>query len=178
MKESFPKQETETQFPEIASEIENMRKVDQDMREKNLKDQSWDDSIDKQNTARMKEIVAEIGWPTISKVGKESSHSAWLLLQHADHSVEFQTHCLELMKQETLGEVEPRDIAMLEDRIRIHQNQPQLYGTQFRSVNGEHMPLPIEDIEHVDQRRKQMGFPPLQENIANIYKKYGPPDQG
>lgn len=163
------------QFPEIAAEIDTMAKVDQDMRGKNLDDNSWDEGVDARNTVRMKEVVAEIGWPTVSKVGKQPSFHAWLLVQHADRDLAFQQECLALMKQEPVAEVDQRNTAMLEDRVRTHTGRLQLYGTQFRPVEGKHVPLPIEDPEHVDERRAAMGLDTLEENIAQMYANYRPP---
>ena len=176
MSEGIPPQESYVQFPEIASEIDAMAKVDQDMRE-HADDGSWDDSVDLRNTERMREIVAQIGWPTISKIGEQSSSHAWLLVQHADRNVEFQEQCLALMKQEPAGEVARRNIAMLDDRIHVNRGIPQVYGTQFTQIKGKHVPRPIEDEEHVDERRKQMGMEPLEENIAKMYEKYGKPSE-
>lgn len=168
--ETFPQN---VQFPNLASEIETMVKADQDMREKNLQNEDfWDENLDRKNTERMKEIIAEIGWPTISKVGLESAHSCWLLVQHADHDVDFQRRCLELMKQAPEGEVSKQDIAYLEDRVRVNQNQPQLYGTQFTQDGEKHIPKPIEDQERVDSRRTEMGLDALQKGIDRMNEKY------
>ena len=140
---------------QIAHEMIEMAEVDQAMRHSG----TWDASVDQKNTARMKEIVAEIGWPTISKVGPQGASVAWLLVQHAVHDREFQNSCLALMKAEPVDEVEPRHIAYLEDRIRVFEQRPQLYGTQFHTdTNGELVPFPIEDPEHVDQRRAEVGL--------------------
>lgn len=160
------------QYPEIAAEIKAMADVDQDMRLKAIEDEEvWDDSIDPKNTARMKEIVEQIGWPTISKVGEKASTDAWILVQHADKDIEFQKHCLNLMKQEAAGEVALHDIAYLEDRIRVHSGQPQIYGTQFQ-WEGNVPKQEIEDPENVDQRRAEMGLPTLAKNIEEMYRKY------
>ena len=173
-----PPSESIVQFPQIAAEIDAMAKVDQDMRTQDLLDDStWDKSVDANNTARMKEIVAQIGWPSVSRVGEESSNNAWLLVQHADHDIAFQQRCLDLMLQEQ-GEVKKKNIAMLTDRIRVHSSQPQVYGTQFDQIGGKHVPDPIEDEAHVDERRKRMGLPTLAEGIAEMYEQYGAPDQG
>ncbi|MBI3572395.1 hypothetical protein HY091_02605 [Candidatus Kaiserbacteria bacterium] len=178
MKEGEPsKSEAPIQLPEVSAEIDAMAAADQEMRQKAIKENSWDATIDARNTARMKEIIGKIGWPTAAKVGRDSSSNAWLLVQHADRDVQFQEQCLVLMKQEPMSEVDPRNIAMLEDRVRVNSNQSQLYGTQYRAVNGEHKPLPIEDETNVDKRRKQMGLDTLEENIAAMYKAYGPPKQ-
>lgn len=179
MSEGAPvRPESASQFPDIASEIDAMAKVDQDMRRQSIEENgSWDDTVDAKNTERMKVIVAQIGWPTVSRVGKESSSNAWLIVQHADLKVDFQEQCLALMKQQPDGEVALRNIAMLEDRVRVNRKQPQLYGTQFRQINGEHKYLPIEDESNVDERRKKMGMESLQENIAGMYEKYGKPKE-
>ncbi len=160
------------QFPDLATEINQMTEADQDMREKNLEDGSWDVELDKRNTERMKEIVAQIGWPSASKVGGEASTNAWLLVQHADHDVDFQAVCLALMQELPAGEVRPEDIALLTDRVRVNRGQPQLYGTQFRQIDGKHVPKEIEDVENVDERRKTMNLDTLAENIARMESKY------
>ena len=175
MKEGPTRPEIPVQFPDIAGEIDAMCVVDQDMRERSHVEDYWDESVDAKHTARMRDVISQIGWPTVSKVGTDSSENAWTLVQHADHDVAFQEQCLALMKQEKSGEVNPRNIAMLEDRIRVNKKQPQLYGTQHDEVEGAYVPHPIEDEATVDERRKQMGLGTLEEGIAGMYDKYGPP---
>src|SRR3989338_10846780 len=117
---------------DIAEEISQLVKTDQDIRVRMLEDpKSWDDSVDKHNTVRMKQIIKKIGWPTISKVGEMSSSNAWLLVQHADHYVEFQKYCLSLMQAQPSHEIDSRDIARLTDRICVNTQKPQVYGAQF-----------------------------------------------
>ena len=169
---SFEKQSGGISFPEIAAGIKRMVDVDQDMRERSDKENFWDEEVDARNTERMKEIVAEIGWPTVSKVGVEGASNAWLLVQHADHDVTFQEECLNLMKEAPEGEVDRTDIAYLEDRVRVNQGRGQLYGTQFTQENRQHIPRAIEDEENVDERRAELGMGPLSEQIAHMYNKY------
>ena len=150
-----------------------MVEVDQAMRvQANNDDDFWDDTVDVENTERMKEIVAEIGWPTVLKVGEEGAHHAWLLVQHADLDVAFQEECLALMKEAGEGEVSVTDIAYLEDRVRVNQGKGQLYGTQFTQENNQHIPRPIEDEEQVNERRAAIGMGPLSEQIALMNEKY------
>lgn len=158
--------------PEIALEIKQMVDTDQAMRERSEEDDYWDEEVDTLNTARMKEIVVEIGWPTISKVGTEGASNAWLLVQHADHDIAFQEQCLNLMKEAPQGEVDETDIAYLEDRVRVNQGRGQLYGTQFTQENNQHIPRMIEDEEKVDIRRAELGMGPLSEQIKHMYNKY------
>jgi len=159
-------------FPQIAAEMQRMVEVDQAMRKMTGADASWDGEVDVRNTARMKEIVADIGWPTTSKVGPEGASNAWLLVQHADHDVDFQEYCLGLMKEASPADVDKTDIAYLEDRVRVNRGRGQLYGTQFRQENNKHVPRPIEDEENVDARRAALGMGPLSEQVEHMYKKY------
>jgi hypothetical protein len=163
-------------YPKIAEELIEMGRIDQEMRSRNLKDpEYWSPKVDSGNTSRMKEIVGQIGWPTVSKVGSEASHVAWLLVQHADHDVDFQELCLDLMKDSKEPEVSYRDIAYLEDRVRINRKLPQIFGTQFTEIDGQFVPKEIENPEQVDERRKLMGLGSLQKGIARMEEKYRKP---
>jgi hypothetical protein len=153
----------------VAAELLAMANADQQMRTRALADtDAWDVQIDRANTARLKHIVGQIGWPTMSKVGREASSAAWLLVQHAPDSLDFMRHCLELMKQAEPREVKLSNIAFLEDRVRILQDEPQLYGTQFRDMGDGYQPFPIEDPDRVDERRSLAGLDTLAENVARI----------
>jgi hypothetical protein len=155
----------------IAAEMIAMSERDQAMR----KSGQWDANVDVENTRRMQEIVEEIGWPTISKVGEHASHMAWLLVQHADHDRAFQKKCLELMRALPADEVQPSNIAYLEDRVRVGEGRPQLYGTQFYAdEHGQFGPSPIEDPENVDQRRASVGLGTLAE-YTQLMEKYRQP---
>ena len=146
---------------EIADEIVCMAEADQKMRKG---DGKWDDSLDKKNAERMKEIIGEIGWPTRSKVGKDASFYSWLLVQHADHDVDFQKACLDMIKNEEDGEVARNEIAYLEDRVRVNEGKPILYGTQFyRNPEGVMTCHLVEDPANLDKRRKEMGLGPFAE---------------
>lgn len=60
---------------EIRSELAKMVRIDQKMRSIGFDDEeNWKKvkEIDLQNTKKIKDIIAKIGWPTISKVGKNS----------------------------------------------------------------------------------------------------------
>ena len=153
----------------IAAEILAMAREDQRMRRAAAADpSSWNGRVDRRHTSRVQEIVAEIGWPTRSAVGTQASHMAWLLVQHADHDVAFQRQCLALMKAiaEAIAEdeVSQADIAYLDDRVRVHEGRPQLYGTQLHeNAEGELVPGPIEDAERLDERRRTVGLGPFNE---------------
>ncbi|MEV4755868.1 DUF6624 domain-containing protein [Micromonospora sp. NPDC049559] len=160
-------------YERIAAELSGMADADQRMRERARTDpDAWDVEVDRANTGRLKEIIAGIGWPTVSKVGRAGASAAWLVAQHAPDDLDFMKYCLELMKQAGPGEVRPSEVALLEDRVRIAQGQPQRYGTQYCDLGNGYEPFPIEDPERVDERRAAVGLDTLAENIARVRKLY------
>jgi hypothetical protein len=163
------------QFPALALEIKQMFNEDQEMRMRDLQDpegRHWDKSLDKRNTERVREIINEFGLLGVSKIGIEGANNIYLLIQHADHDVAFQLHCLELMQNMPEGEFERGNIAYLTDRTRVNQGLQQVYGTQWDQKDGEHVHQPIEDEEHVEDRRKQMGLCTMEESRKDMYEKY------
>lgn len=147
-----------------------MYKVDQEMRKKASKGLiTWDEKIDRVNTENLKKIIADIGWPTISKVGVKSSKVAWLLAQHADHDIAFQKLALHLIREAVkLNDVEPKEVAYLTDRIRLKEGRKQIYGTQFTKKNGDFIPLPLQDPERVNVRREKFGLGTI-EDYKNFF---------
>ena len=145
--------EQSTIVARIRKSLAKMKRRDEKMRST----EPWDDTIIEENTRKLQEIVDEIGWPTISVFGKESAMQAWDIVQHVKPNSAFHSHCLELMKQCTEGDVEKSWIAHLEDRIRVNNGKPQLYGTEFRrNADGHFEPFPIESVTKLDERRQAM----------------------
>jgi hypothetical protein len=162
-----------------AQELLKMEAADQQMVMQAIKDSAhWDGALCESNTARLKQIIAEIGWPTISKVGQEASLSAWVLVQHSRNDIAFMKDCLSLMKQAEEGEVPPFNIALLEDSILVVEGRPQIYGTQFGGPEDDFRPYPIIDEANVDARRASMGLDTFAENQAAILKMYAPNPEG
>ncbi len=149
----------------LAEEIEAMFAKDQEMRNTFQETKQWNSAIDDHNTKRAEEIIAKIGWPTISKVGEKASGHFWFLIQHADSHPDFQRKCLALIKTLPKEEIKKDEIAYLEDRVRCAEGKPQVYGTQFwtNSNTGKYEARPIEDREHVEERRAEMGMRPFTE---------------
>jgi len=51
-------------------------------------------SIDRGNTARMRQIITIHGWPGHAMVGEDGSRAAWLLVQHAPDDLQEQALAL------------------------------------------------------------------------------------
>lgn len=153
MREGIPSEPKNPERPAFGKELLQMVEQDQAL----LRTPEAFIEMSKKNTERLKEIISEIGWPTISKVGEDASHAAWLIAQHSDHDLDFQRECLDLLKSLPEEEMQPKEIGYLEDRVRVHQGLPQLYGTQGSiDENGTFTPLPIENEELLNERRKAL----------------------
>jgi len=175
---------TSIRLPEVRAELLQMADEDQRARFAAIAEERNSGStdlfqavaqIDEKNTARLKSLVAEHGWLGKSLVGEDGAHAAWLLVQHASDRA-FQKGCLEKMKSALKdGEASATDFAYLFDRVAMFEGRKQLYGTQFRTPPGkmcEMEPVPIEDEEHVDERRRALGLPPMVEHVKQLRETY------
>lgn len=125
---------------------------------------------DQDRTERLKQIVAEHGWPTISLVGEDGEDAAWAIAQHSDHDPEFQATAVRLIGEAVeRGDASPGNLAYLTDRVAVGQGQPQTYGTQVGcGPDGPEPATPIVDEAGVDARRAEVGLPPLADYIAEM----------
>lgn len=131
--------------------------------------------VDGPNTERLKEIVAEHGWPTRAEVGADGRSALFLLVQHADHDPDFQRAALGPMREAyRAGDATASELALLTDRVRVAEGRAQLYGTQIYMQSGKPPALrPIEDEANVDARRAELGLPPLSEYLAEVCAETG-----
>ncbi|MEM1057519.1 MAG: DUF6624 domain-containing protein, partial [Bacteroidota bacterium] len=141
-------------------------------RQPNAADGAFALAIDSLNTAWLKGVVAERGWPKASEVGEQGASDAWLLAQHADRDRAFQREVLGLMETAVAeGEASGSDFAYLTDRVRLAAGEPQVYGTQLRVVDGQPVPREIEDADGVDARRAAVGLNSLADYIESFRRR-------
>jgi hypothetical protein len=117
-------------------------------------------------------------WPGFRLVDIDGEHAAWLIAQLGD--VDLQRRCLEHLEIAVdAGDAPAAHLACLEDRVRMAEGQPQKYGSQWVvSANGALAPWPIADLQLVDERRAQVGLPPLAAQRAQMeieYAEHGAP---
>ncbi|MEM0963605.1 MAG: DUF6624 domain-containing protein [Bacteroidota bacterium] len=141
-------------------------------RQPDAADGAFASAIDSLNTAWLKGVVAERGWPKVSEVGEQGASDAWLLAQHADRDRAFQREVLGLMEAAVAeGEASGSDFAYLTDRVRLAAGEPQVYGTQLRVVDGQPVPREIEDADGVDARRAAVGLNSLSDYIESFRRR-------
>ena len=154
-----PSPEANPRLPELRLQLLHMQQRDQDVR----RNASDDDlaAVDAEHLQRLRAIVHQYGWPTISMVGRDGAFAAWLLVQHADQDPEFQRHVLQSMTRlMKTGEVAPQAVAYLHDRL----HRPQRYGTQGScGPAGVWEPREVEELGALDERRRSVGLGPFEE---------------
>lgn len=130
--------------------------------------------VDRANTARLKVLFDQCGFPDKDRHGEQAQGNAWLLVQHADHDVAFQKYTLALLEKMAAQRGEPvrPSFAFLADRIAVAEGGPQLYGTQLtwqgNPCNAEFDPM--DDREKVEARRAALGLPPLDEYRKQVFE--------
>jgi hypothetical protein len=128
------------------------------------------EAIHRKNAQRLREIVAEYGWPDTELAGSEGTLAAWFIAQHAIGEPDFQRQALALIQHKVKqGEVPPAQEAYLLDRVAMYEGRPQRYGTQsLPCADGEYRRWRTEAPEHLNDRRAAMGLPPVDDDPPEI----------
>lgn len=151
----------------LKKQLIGIMKDDQKMR----RGKQWDNKVDENNIRKLKLIIKKHGWPDEKMVGKKGATASWLIAQHADHDIEFQKQCLNLICD--LNKKIPKwQIAYLTDRVNVNLGKPQIYGTQFYLTKNKKLTFrPIKNRKELNQRRAEVGLGSFEEYKQNILKK-------
>lgn len=162
-------------FYDIAQQIIKLKDRDLELRSSLIASGNLSDGynegmaqIHKQNAIVLEEIMGEIGYPTVDKVGEAGSEAAWLVIQHAIGSPAFMKKSAKLLENAVAEyKANPINLAYLTDRIAVLEGLPQSYGTQFDwGENGEMSPKAYDDRDLVDKRRRAIGLNTLSEQTT------------
>ena len=126
---------------------------------------------DSVNLIEIQDILQTYGYPSKTIVGTNNS-VIWLVIQHSD--VEFQkAYYPMLRKAAEEGELSWDNIALLEDRIAMHEGRAQRYGSQVvENSEGELVIYTLLDKDSVDIWRAAVGLNPLEEYAKLMNAKW------
>ncbi len=127
--------------------------------------EQFKDSVFTTHQKLLSQVFEKYGYPGYDMVGKEASNHFWLMVQHCDKQPNFQQKVLKAMKKEVdSGNAHPQNFAYLTDRVRLNTSQKQVYGTQitYNTDSCQAIPRALVDSATVNQRRKQVGLPPIE----------------
>lgn len=120
--------------------------------------------VDSVNLIGLKQLIADCGFPTLSKSGYKCCDYAALIAQHSPP--EYLHWFLEQAQAAAdSDDFIPSWIAYMTDRDFTHQDKPQIYGTQGFSLDGLTGMALIEDVEHLNERRRSMDMEPIEDYL-------------
>jgi len=125
--------------------------------------------INSENLVALEKIVDLLGWPKVSEVGSPASQAAFLVVQHADYDTQKKYKPL-IEEAANKNEASWEQLALLVDRILVHENKPQVYGSQvtYNEKTKQYEPSPIADEHNLDIRRKKVGL----ESASSYYASW------
>jgi len=117
--------------------------------------------IDVDNTAWLKERMADTGWFDAARFGRKATGDAFLIVQHSG-DLGLMTAALPLIKAEIRsGAIRGDQFALLYDRLALNLGRKQSFGSQLSGNDDGLFVCPLDDPEGVDARRKAVGMGPL-----------------
>ena len=181
------------ELPQLATELEAMFTADQALREEILELEKlegpdseavaklWEKQteLDGGNIQRLLEIIERHGWRRIAAGGRKAALAAFLVVQHAEPSIQKQLLPI-LRKEAAHGEVKLSSLALLEDRVLTSEGKPQLYGSQLHldPECGKMEFFPIQEEDSVNARRASVGLEPIEDYARRFGLEYKPGKDG
>lgn len=127
--------------------------------------------VDRDNTAYLRRLLAEVGWIDAVRFGAEAARAAWLTVQHSGDLRLMATILPEIERLVRAGAEDGGRYALLYDRSQISLGRKQRYGSQiFFGPDGMFL-APLEDPENVDARRAELGMSPLADYLEGFRER-------
>lgn len=118
------------------------------------------------NQILVTEILDQYGWVGPDKVGGQANQTLFLVIQHADLTT--QQKYLPMMREAVKNKkANSSALALLEDRVALGEGRKQTYGSQigWDKETNTYFVLPLEDPDHVDERRSSVGLGTLADYV-------------
>ncbi len=145
--------------PAMREQIEQLFKADQAVRGKTGFDLEKMLQADREHAVVLEAIFVKYGVPTYRMVGPQAAAEFVTMIQH--QSPELRGKVLPKLKANVdAGQADPGSYAMVFDRLQTDAGTKQMYGENL-TCDQEHPELrtgPIEDEDHVNQRRAAIGL--------------------
>jgi hypothetical protein len=124
--------------------------------------------VDKDCAEKICSILDKYGWSGSGEIGSEANETLFLGIQHVDDLMVQKKYLPMLKDAVQSGKAEGWHLAFLTDRILMNQGKKQRYGTQKIVSNDPTKTyiIPLEYPDNIDDLRKELGLPPLAEDLA------------
>jgi hypothetical protein len=131
-------------------------------------------AIVEDNTRHLRSLVQEIGWIDVPRFGSKTSYAAVILAKHGG-DLRLLLGVLPLIERDFKHSGDDAQaFAIVYDSVQLDLGRKQRFGTQIRGAGGDKpFLLPLEDPEHVDALRREIGLPPLGDYLSDAAKALG-----
>ncbi|MEU6277058.1 DUF6624 domain-containing protein [Streptomyces populi] len=118
------------------------------------------------NAEALATIVRRYGWPAADRVGAPASTAALMILLHAP-DLGLQLGCRDLIARAAAdGRCPAAHHAYIADHCAVELGLPQYYGTRVDPATLR--PYPVRRPGTVDERRRDVGLGPLEEQLRRL----------
>lgn len=130
-------------------------------------------AIDRENLKLVSKLLRN-GLP--EQLKPESYHTIWLLVDHAEleEQKRFLPFLAEAVKK---GLISGYEWAVLTDRIKMYEGQPQTYGTQSYTFSWDGQQVvyiwPVADPSNLNRLRREIGSDPIEEYVRQLKQEIG-----
>ncbi len=123
--------------------------------------------------AKIRFILNNYGWPSISLVGEEGSTALWLVVQRTNKDLVKMGATL-MSRAARNGEADRFQAAVLQDKALILNGKKQWFGTQLytNKETGSLEVFPIADEANLNKRRLEMNLEPIESYLSSLKVNY------
>jgi len=132
------------------------------------KAETLNELLKNQNIEALEYILKTCGFPTVQTAGEAGLQTTWNLLQDASKETRslYFPQVIEATKTAALTR---EDVALMQDKMLMDYNKPQLYGTQLVLTDaGVYELYNLDKPAQVNARRAMMSMPPLQDYLDHF----------
>ncbi len=150
-------QDKQPSAPALRDTINKLYESDQAARQKEGFDPKRLADTDRVHTEQLQMIVKEHGVPTFAMVGPEAAGHFVIMIQH--QSPQMRDLVLPALRSDVdAGQADPESYALVYDLSQVDKGKKQRFGERLVCQSGKLHEAPIEDKEHVNQRRAEIGL--------------------
>ncbi len=132
--------------------------------------------VQEKNERELVRLIDNKGWPRVGRVGAEAAMATYLVAMHSHTGLQ-KKYLTTIKKICEEKELPWERYALIYDRSLFNENKPQRFGTHTKyneRTKAEEL-YPLEDESKVNEWRKELGLPPLEEYLKQFNITFQPP---
>ena len=124
--------------------------------------------VDYDNLSTVVSILESCGMPNLETVTKNQLRAIFFALQHSPESKYREKYFPLIQMAVVNGDLHKEMLALMSDRILMHNDHPQIFGTQ---IQGDQL-YKLYNPENVNVRREAMDMSPIEEYLELFDLKF------